>query len=141
LGCATLVTDDHQALSVRSDPSGAACEVRQGGDLIGVVGQTPGTTQVPKSRHDLAVDCTLPGYYQGAAVLPSHFQDMTYGNLLIGGLLGLLVDTSSGAIKEYPRSVIVLLERKPVPGEPQEQADTIARITAARRNAYPGVRY
>jgi hypothetical protein len=133
--CATLVTDDHQSIAVRSDPLGAICQVQQGGDLVATISQTPGTAFISKSRHDLAINCTLPGYYPGAAVLESSFQDMTYGNLIIGGLIGVLVDTSSGAIKQYPRSVIVLLDRKPAPGEAQDETDKLARVTELRRNA------
>jgi hypothetical protein len=134
-GCATLVTDDHQSIAIRSDPLGAACQVQQGADLVATISQTPGTAFLVKGRHDLAINCALPGYYPGAAVVESHFQDMTYGNVLIGGLVGVLVDTSSGAIKEYPRTVIVLLDRRPVPGETQAETDRLARITEVRRNA------
>jgi hypothetical protein len=133
--CATLTTDDHQAIAIRSDPLGATCLVQQGGNAIETIGRTPGTAYVAKGRHDLEINCTLPGYFPGAAVLESHFQDMTYGNLLVGGPLGLLVDTSSGAIKEYPHTVIVLLDRQPVPGETQAQRDEMARDTEMRRNA------
>jgi DNA-binding beta-propeller fold protein YncE len=114
--CATLLTDDHQSIYITSDPPGAACRVREGGKMIGVVSPTPGTILVGKSRHDIAIDCTRAGYYPGAAVLQSHFQDMTYGNILYGGSIGLLVDTSSGAIREYPRWVSVLMKRQPRPG-------------------------
>src|ERR1700682_967205 len=75
--CATLVTDDHQSMIVTSDPPGATCQVRQGGGAVAVIGQTPGTILVGKSRHDIAVDCIRAGYYPGAAVIQSHFQDMT----------------------------------------------------------------
>jgi hypothetical protein len=139
--CATVTTDDHQSVAIRSDPLGATCQVAQGGDVVGTIARTPGTAFVAKSRHDLAINCTLPGYYPGAAVLESHFQDMTYGNILIGGLIGVLVDTSSGAIKEYPRSVIVLLDRQPMPGETQARTDELARITEARRSTFAGTRY
>jgi hypothetical protein len=134
-GCATVTTDDHQSVAIRSDPPGATCQVAQGGEVIATISQTPGTAFVGKSRHDLAINCTLPGYYPGAAVLDSHFQDMAYGNLLVGGLIGLLVDTSSGAIKEYPHSVIVLLDRQPVPGETPSKTAEIARETAMHRDS------
>jgi hypothetical protein len=114
-GCATLVSDDHQSIVITSDPVGATCEVRQGGVLVGTVATTPGTILVGKSRHDIAIDCTRPGYYPGAAVLEPHFQGWTFGNILYGGSVGLLVDTSSGAINEYPHWVSVFMKR-PGPG-------------------------
>lgn len=109
-GCATLTKDDHQFIAIRSEPLGASCQVRQGGEVLGIVPDTPGTILVHKARHEIGVDCVLAGYHRGAGVIPTSFQDMTYGNLIVGGLVGLLVDTSSGAIDEYPHTVTVLLE-------------------------------
>jgi hypothetical protein len=108
--CATLVTDDQQSIVVTSDPLGATCNVRQGGTYVATVQETPGTILVAKSRHDIAIDCTRPGYYPGAAVLEPHFQEMTWGNILYGGSIGVLVDTSSGAINEYPHWVSVIMK-------------------------------
>src|SRR5580692_3000072 len=62
-GCATLITDDHQSIMITSDPPGATCQVREGGGFVGTVNETPGTILVAKSRHDIAIDCTRPGYY------------------------------------------------------------------------------
>ena len=108
--CATLLSDDQQSIVVTSDPVGATCQVRQGGAFIATVPVTPGTILVGKSRHDIAIDCTRVGYFPGAAVLEPHFQDWTYGNILYGGSVGLLVDTSSGAINEYPHWVSVQMK-------------------------------
>src|ERR1700721_1995313 len=97
-GCATLVSDDHQSIAIKSDPPGATCMVHQGATDIGTIPYTPGTIYVGKSRHDIAIDCTRAGYYGGTAVLEPQFQTWTYGNILYGGSLGILVDTASGAI-------------------------------------------
>jgi hypothetical protein len=133
-GCATLITDDHQSIMITSDPPGATCQVREGGGFVGTVNQTPGTILVSKSRHDIAIDCTRPGYYPGAAVLESHFQDMTFGNILYGGPIGVLVDTSSGAIKEYPRWVAILMHRQPVPGESAAETRRLSEIEIGRQH-------
>jgi hypothetical protein len=65
---------------------------------------------VGKSRHDIGIDCTRPGYFPGAAVLEPHFADWTWGNILYGGTVGVIVDTSSGAINEYPHWVSVIMK-------------------------------
>ena len=134
-GCATLVTDDHQSMIVTSDPPGATCDVRQGGASVAQIGQTPATIMIGKSRHDIGIDCVRAGYYPGAAVVEPHFQGMTLGNAIYGGLIGLLVDTSSGAINEYPRWVAVLMERRAKQGESLEETQRLAQIQAARRAA------
>lgn len=133
--CATLVTDDHQSIAIKSDPPGAVCDVQEGGTVVGGVDSTPGTVYVGKSRHDIAVNCSLTGYYHGTAVLQPRFQDWTFGNILYGGTLGLLVDTSSGAINEYPRAVTVLMTRIPRPGERPEETERLSAIEAARHRA------
>ena len=124
-GCATLASDDHQSIMVTSDPPGAMCQVREGAHVVTVVNQTPATILVGKSRHDIAIDCEKPGYYPGAAVLQPHFQDWTLGNILYGGTIGLAVDTSTGAINEYPHWVEVLMKRRPLPGE---SADRLSQM-------------
>ena len=133
-GCATLLTDDHQTISIKSDPPGATCVVRQGGADVGTIPFTPGTVYVGKSRHDIGIDCSRAGYYNGAAVLQPAFQDWTWGNILYGGSIGVLVDTSSGAINEYPRAVTVLMKRMPRIGERAEETERLSEIDAARQN-------
>jgi hypothetical protein len=125
-GCATLFTDDHQSIVVTSEPVGAMCEVRQGGAFIATVAQTPGTVLVGKSRHDIAIDCTRPGYYPGAAVVQPHFQDWTFGNIIYGGSIGLLADTSTGAVNEYPHWVSVLMRARFADGQ-QDMRDNFRR--------------
>ena len=134
-GCATLMTDDHQSIVVTSDPPGATCQVRQGGAYIATVNETPGTVLIGKSRHDIGIDCVRAGYYPGAAVLQPTFQDWTLGNAIYGGNLGLLVDTASGAVNEYPHWVAVMMKRQPAPGESAAQTRRLSEIDEARQHA------
>jgi len=101
---------------------------------MGVVSRTPGTILVGKSRHDIAIDCTLAGHYPGAAVVQPHFQDMTFGNIIYGGSLGLLVDTASGAINEYPRWVSVLMKRQPSRGESPADTERLSQLETMRQD-------
>jgi hypothetical protein len=133
-GCATLVSDDHESIAIKSDPPGATCMVHQGATDVGTIPYTPGTIYVGKSRHDIAIDCARAGYYNGAAVLQPEFQTWTYGNILYGGSLGVMVDTASGAINEYPRAVTVLMKRQPRPGERAEETERLSAIELERQN-------
>lgn len=133
-GCATLVSDDHQSIAIKSDPPGATCMVHQGGADLGTIQYTPGTMYIGKSRHDIAIDCSRAGYYNGTAVLQPEFQTWTYGNILYGGSLGLLVDTASGAINEYPRAVTVLMKRVPRIGERSEETERLAADEMVRHD-------
>ncbi|WP_198376923.1 hypothetical protein [Neoroseomonas rubea] len=131
--CSTLSTGTSQAILVATDPPGARCEVRRRGVVIGVVEQTPGTVAVGKSSVDLAVDCARPGFYPGAAAIERRFNQMTYANWYIGGAIGLLVDASTGAWNDYPRSVRIRMQPRETGGSasiagPQHYAQRAATI-------------
>ena len=70
-----------------------------------------------KSKDNVSVICSKDGHFDGASVLSSTFQDMTFGNILIGGFVGLGVDAASGAMNEYPDSVMVVLTPKEFPDD------------------------
>jgi hypothetical protein len=133
-GCATLASDDHQSIVVTSDPVGATCNVRAGGDFVAQVPLTPGTVLVHKSRHDIAIDCVKPGYFPGAAVLEPRFNEWVWGNLIYGGNLGMLVDTASGAFNNYPTWVSVLMRRQTFPGQRLSESERIEQQDDERRH-------
>ncbi len=108
-GCASIVEGTDQSVTVQTNPSGASCELKRDGTVIGVVNPTPGTVNVDKSKDDIAVLCKKEGYQDGSGAFSSEFQGMTFGNLLFGGIIGVAVDASSGAMHEYPASVTVTL--------------------------------
>ena len=43
---------------------------------------------------------------------------MTLGNIIIGGLVGLVVDMSTGAINKYPGEVTVPMQPGPIAEQP-----------------------
>jgi hypothetical protein len=108
-GCASIVEGTDQSVTVQTSPSGASCELKRDGTVIGIVNPTPGTVTVDKSKHDIAVICKKDGYQDGSGAFSSEFQGMTFGNLLFGGIIGVAVDASSGAMHEYPASVTVVM--------------------------------
>jgi uncharacterized membrane protein len=108
-GCASIVEGTDQSVTVQTSPSGASCELKRDGAVIGIVNPTPGTVTVDKSKDDIAVICKKDGYQDGSGAFSSEFQGMTFGNLLFGGIIGVAVDASSGAMHEYPASVTVVM--------------------------------
>ena len=135
--CSTITEGPSQAMLIATDPPGARCAVKRRGEVIATVEQTPGTVAVHKSPFDLAIECSRPGYYAGAAVADSRMDNMTYGNLIIGGAVGLIVDASTGAWNEYPRTVrIRMLPRygTAAAGAPASASFT-ARAEAIQRRA------
>lgn len=100
-GCATVVAGSSQNVSVITDPADANCVFRRDGKVIGIVNPTPGTLSITKSGAPIEVRCVKEGYAEASGKISSHFQAATLGNVLLGGVVGLIVDTSSGAMSEY----------------------------------------
>ena len=70
---------------------------------------TPGGALVGKSAGALSLLCRKEGYLDAETPMESGFQAMTLGNVLIGGVFGLVVDASTGAMTTYPDTVSVTL--------------------------------
>ncbi len=108
-GCATVVTRGYQTITVQTDPAGADCTFSRDGLPLARVNPTPGAALVGKSAGALSLLCRKEGYLDAAAPMEAGFQAATLGNVLIGGIIGLVIDASTGAITTYPDTVTVTL--------------------------------
>ena len=108
-GCATVIGGTSQVVSISTAPEGAACKVERSGSLIGTVPSTPGLVQLSKGVRDLTVTCTKPGYDTATASAGSSFNGYTFGNLIVGGAIGIVVDVATGANFDYPPMVDVAM--------------------------------
>lgn len=108
-GCATITTGASQTLTLTTDPSGASCVLRREGQTIGAVNPTPGSIAVGKSHQDIVVTCSKAGFLDGDAKLSATFQAASLGNILLGGLIGVVVDAASGATAKYEPNLFVTL--------------------------------
>ena len=107
--CSTIVSGTDQSVTVITDPAGAECTLERGGVAIAVINPTPGTVQVDKSQQDIAVLCTREEHQDSTGVISSTFESMTFGNILFGGVIGVAIDASSGAMNQYPDSVTIAM--------------------------------
>ncbi|MFN0316838.1 MAG: hypothetical protein ACKVQA_17610 [Burkholderiales bacterium] len=110
--CATIIKGGKQEIHVATDPSGAQCELKRNGQVLGVVNPTPGSVSVSKGADSIEVACTKDGHLPGTEYISSSFNSVTFGNLIIGGLVGVVVDASSGANYDYATDVYVKLAPK-----------------------------
>jgi hypothetical protein len=100
-GCATVTTGTSQSVTIDTNPTGAVCTLARNNETVAIINPTPGTVSVTKSMRDISVLCKKEGYLDGDAVLSSKLQAMTFGNILIGGVFGVLIDAGSGAMSRY----------------------------------------
>jgi len=118
--CATITTGSGQTVNVLTDPEGAACIFRRDGAVIGIVNPTPGGLSVTKSHLAIEVDCRKDGFLDAVGAVGRQFQPMTFGNIILGGLIGVFVDAASGATAQYDASVSIRLT-------PAEFEDALSR--------------
>ncbi len=107
--CATVINGSDQPLGVVTTPPGATCTLSRDGKVIAQVSPTPGQVQVEKSKHDIIIACEMAGYQKTEVIAQSTFNGATFGNLIVGGIVGVAVDAASGANNEYPESLTITL--------------------------------
>jgi len=107
--CATLTTGTTQPMTVTSEPAGAICRLERDGGVIGVVNPTPGSITISRSSRDLSVRCEKQGFEPGLRTISAGFQAATLGNILLGGVVGIVVDAASGAAGQYEPNLHVVL--------------------------------
>ncbi len=109
-GCASIVNGHNQSLSVQARSKGdqvadANCKLSNDKGVWYL--KTPGSTTVRRSYEDLAVLCEKPGLEAGLTSAKSSTKAMAFGNILFGGVIGVGVDTISGAAYDYPDVILV----------------------------------
>lgn len=121
-GCATVTTGTTQPINIDSDPQAAECTLTREGNVLGTV-TTPAPLTIKRHASTIHVVCRKPGYEDGRSVMNSRFESASAGNFLVGGIIGVMVDASSGANSRYESNVMVRL----TPMSPADQAAAATR--------------
>lgn len=126
-GCATVIHGTRQNVGISSTPSGAS---------VSIDGVQSGTTPLfakLRRKENHVVRIALPGYQPTDLTLTSSVSGWVWGNIAIGGLIGLAVDAISGgmyklspeqlsaalgattaaSVKEGPEGIYVVVVLKP----------------------------
>ena len=111
-GCATITSGTTQSVMVKAEKGvvGASCELtdKKGGKWY--VPSTPGTATVRKGDGPMQIICRKDGYQVSTLSVDETITGATFGNILLGGGIGILVDAASGAAQQYPDEVIIWME-------------------------------
>ena len=106
-GCATITRGTTQSIAINA-PQGAVCTLSS--SSIGSRTMTaPGAVVLDKGSDNVAVLCKKACHTDGVGVIRSSVEEMTAGNILVGGVIGLGVDAASGAINKYEPEVTVTM--------------------------------
>ncbi len=110
-GCSTITTGTTQPVSVVTmGVEGANCELTS--PEVGTINVvTPAQVILSKSQHSVRVICRKECYADGQGIINSNLEEMTAGNILIGGVVGVAVDASSGALNKYDARIEIAMQR------------------------------
>ena len=116
-GCASVIGEKMQPLSVTTvfeskEIAGLGCTLSN--DAGSWTLTSPASVVVHKSTGDLAIDCKKDAYV-GNATAVSRANGAVWGNLLLGGGIGYVVDRNTGAGFDYPSGIVVTVRQLVAP--------------------------
>ena len=105
--CASITRGTTQDVAIDTpNTSGAVCTLTSNAIGSKTV-TTPAIVKLEKGKDAISVSCRKDCYEDGVGLIPSNFEGMTAGNLLIGGVIGLGVDAATGAMNQYQNQLSI----------------------------------
>lgn len=140
-GCASVTGTPNQSVSVQARSSNGK-EVKEAAcDLINKRGTwfitTPGTVQIHRSNDDLQVTCRKEGFDNGRASVVSDTKGSMFGNILLGGGIGAVVDHNNGSAYEYPSFIQVTMGIDSLIGTSRDNAAESTNTIGSAASAPP----
>jgi len=121
-GCASIAGDDtNQQSRIDSKPSGANCLVINRANVKREI-TTPADLFLQPKYDPINISCTKDGYKKSSDFIDTQLVDAVYGNILLGGLIGVAIDHSSGQNRKYPSVIEVLLEPETFASDEERRA-------------------
>lgn len=114
-GCATIVNDRNVPVSIQSTPSEAEFVIKNSAGVEVAAGKTPQQVVLNAKKgyfsgEDFTVEYKLNGYTTSTVELKSSLSGWYWGNLLFGGLIGMLiVDPATGDMWSLPETAATTL--------------------------------
>jgi hypothetical protein len=125
-GCATVTGGETQNLTVETRNAQGQPVAKANCTLANDKGtwkvESPGTVQVRKSAKDLMVECQKDGLQNGSVKAISRVRPAMFGNALIGGGIGAIVDHRKGTAYDYPTPLSVTMGTSAVVDKRDEKA-------------------
>lgn len=145
-GCATITKDANQSVQIETyskdnqPVSGTKCVAQNDRGQWTVT--TPGSVSVHRSGENLLVNCEKAGEKPGQGTVISRANGGMFGNILLGGGVGAIIDHNKGTAYTYPSWLRIVMgenlvfdrkneeENKPMTGttttsEPQKTATVV----------------
>ena len=110
--CASIVSSSSWPLTVKSNPAGANVQITNRSGFTVFAGQTPATVLLRSgagffNSESYKLKLTLEGYTEKIIQVNCNLNGWYFGNILIGGLIGMLiVDPATGAMYRLETSYV-----------------------------------
>lgn len=115
-GCASIIHGTTQAVDFGSQPAGARISID--GREVGVTPKTVDlrrkgrTKEEAKPKQEYAIRIEMEGYMPYEMKIKRELDAWFFGNLIFGGLIGIIIDASNGAMyKLTPDQIIAQMGR------------------------------
>ncbi|MFY7844991.1 PEGA domain-containing protein [Chryseobacterium gambrini] len=106
--CATIITGTKDKITFNTTPEGAKV-IHKGIEKC----TTPCTAEIPRSLSKQMVTFEKEGFISKEVKLTKTFNPVTLVNILLGGVIGLGIDTATGSLTKYsPKEYKVELDQK-----------------------------
>ncbi len=106
VACASVSNGTTSSLKIETmskdgkEITGANCELSNDSGTVTLV--SPGSAIVHRSSSDLKITCKKEGHATASASATSRVTGSMFGNILLGGGIGAIVDHSNGSAYNYP---------------------------------------
>lgn len=114
-GCASVFNDQHAPMRIDTynqagiEVKDMDCKIDNGYGELAV--KPPGTFKVLRSRHDLQIQCSKTGEPDAKGTAVSRANAGLFGNALIGGGIGVIIDHYRGNAYTYPQWVRLVVDK------------------------------
>ena len=106
-GCASVLQDEEATIAFAAPgcPEETECTLRNKKGSWSLM--VPGTITIPKSDDTLHVTCRTPDGRRHSAAMESKFGGSFWGNVILGGGIGMIVDANTDAHRHYDTSIVL----------------------------------
>jgi hypothetical protein len=109
IGCATIFKGSTQDVGLNSNPQKAAVKVKSMAGVEIFSGTTPTAVKLPK-KNEYIVTIDMQGYKTSTVQITQTLEGWFWGNLICGGVIGMVIDYASGAMWDLqPEQISVSL--------------------------------
>ncbi len=96
-GCASIISGTKQDVTISSSPGSANIVIKSSKGIEVFRGATPVRVEL-KRKYSYQVSIALPGYREENVYIDNNFNAWYLGNIICGGLIGLVIDAINGAM-------------------------------------------